>query len=89
MITYSKHGTVRAQQRGIPPIIVDWLIKYGQVSRRHGADVYYFDKHSRKELKSDLGLIYRRIESFINVYVVISDDDVIVTTAKKTKRFIN
>lgn len=89
MHAYSKHGAVRAQQRGIPPIIVDWLIKYGHVTRRHGADIYYFNKHSRKELKSELGIVYKRVESLLNVYAVISDDGVIVTTAKQTKQFIS
>jgi len=88
MITFSKHGADRAQQRGIPPVILDWLLKYGHVTRRYGADMYYFDKLSRKELRSELGILYKRVEPMLNVYAVISDDDVVITTAKQTKKFL-
>lgn len=86
MASYTKHGSARAQQRGIPPIIVSWLQDYGRVTRHMGADVYYFDKKSRKALKSDIGtLAYKRIADLLDAYAVVSDDGQIITAARRYK----
>ena len=41
----SKHAEVRAQQRGIPPMLVDRVLRYGrEVHDHHGATVYLIDR---------------------------------------------
>jgi len=86
----TRHAKARAQQRAIPPIILNWLLSYGCVSRHNGADVYYFDKKSRKRIRSDIGsLPYRRMEDLLNAYAVVSNNGSIVTVGKRYKRLRN
>jgi len=88
MIDCTKHGSYRAQKRGIPKLIVNWLIDYGQSTRRRGANVYFFDKFSRKQLQNDIGkLAYKRLEDMLNAYVVVSDCGKVITAGWRYKRF--
>ncbi len=40
----TRHAQVRMQQRGVPPLILEWLLKYGAIEHDgHGGHVRYFD----------------------------------------------
>lgn len=81
MAEYTKHGSARAQQRVIPMLIIDWLIEYGRPTRRRGANVYFFDKASRRRLQRDIGVLaYRRLADLLDAYAVVSDDGKVITT---------
>ncbi len=87
MIDCTRHGLERAQRRGIPKLILNWLIDYGQSTRRRGANVYFFDKLSRKKLQKDIGsLAYKRLEAMLNAYVVVSDCGNVITAGWRYKR---
>lgn len=82
----SKHAHDRLQQRGIPPIVVNWLQQYG--SRRYdhrGAVIHYFDKKSRKRLSRELGRnIVGRLSDLLDVSMVVSvGDERVVTVAHR------
>ena len=84
---YTNHAKVRTQQRGIPPLIVDFIYRYGQAVRSNGADVYCLNKLSRKKLKQDIGsIVYRRIRDLLDTYIVVSDSGYLITAAKRYKR---
>lgn len=52
----SKHAAVRAQQRGIPPMIDQLLDLYGQEQHDgHGAIILFLNKQSIRKMESDLG----------------------------------
>lgn len=86
----TRHGRVRRQQRSVAPLIVDWLIAYGRSIRRHGADVYFFDKAARRTLERDIGaLAYRRLADQLDAYVVLSDDGAVITTGWRTERVLH
>lgn len=52
----SGHATARVQQRGIPSLIVDWLLIYGATAFDHrGAEVRYFDHAARRRLEKEFG----------------------------------
>ena len=88
MIEYTAHAIARAQQRTIPPLIVDWLMDYGHVTRHKGGDVYHFDKAARRTLRSRIGsLPYKRLADLLDAYVVISDDGEVITVGKRLKHF--
>ena len=39
----TKHAAIRHQQRGIPPLIMEWLTSYGTNSHdHHGAEILDF-----------------------------------------------
>ena len=87
MIDRTRHGLERAQKRGIPKLIVNWLIDYGRSTRRRGANVYFFDKFSRRQLQKDIGrLAYKRLEDMLNAYVVVSDCGKVITAGWRYKR---
>ena len=53
----SRHAAIRSQQRGIPQLIIDWLITYGAVATDgRGASTHYFDHHARCRLSQDVGV---------------------------------
>ena len=84
---YTKHASTRAQQRSVPPAVVEWLFEFGCSTRHQSADVYFFDKRGKRRLRSFLGRIaYRRIETLLDAYAVVSDDGQIVTVAHRAGR---
>jgi len=85
--TYTLHARTRAQQRSLPPAIINWLLQFGHETRHNGADVFCFDKQSRKRLMRFLGATaFRRIEDLLDAYVVVSDDGQILTVGHRTRR---
>ncbi len=87
MVTLTHHAAVRSQQRGIPPLIMDLIIKYGCLTRIMGADVYSLDKHSRKTMIKEIGEIaYKRLRDLLDIFVVVADDGHVITTGKRFKR---
>jgi len=83
----SRHCEIRCKQRGIPRLVIDWLIGYGNVARRKRADVYFLDKNSRKKLMNDVGKIaYNRMNDLLDSYLVLSDDGTVITIGKRYKK---
>lgn len=55
--------------------------------RHNGAETVYFDKSSRKHVRSYLGeQVFKRIEEKLDVYAVIGEGGKIVTIAHRSKR---
>lgn len=84
----SQHAQSRMQQRGLSPLLVDWLMQYGAIEHdHHGAQVYYFDKQSRKNLTQFIGKeIIDRLSSLLDAYLVVSMDGVVITAGHRYKR---
>ncbi len=87
-IQMSHHAATRQQQRGIPPLIMEWLSNYGACRHDHrGAEVRYFDKQSRKALARDVGEeIVNRLSALLDTYAVISDSGTVITVGHRFKR---
>lgn len=84
-MTMTRHVQARAQQRAIPPFIVDLLLAFGTETRHRGAEVRYFDKEARRRLRHHLGdRILRLIgEQVLDTY---GDGGQVVTVAHRTRR---
>lgn len=84
----SRHASARTQQRGIPPLILDWLIAYGEEQPdHHGARVVYFTKRSRQRISQDAGdIIVRRLHEFLDAYAVIAADGCVITCGHRFKK---
>ena len=80
-INYTKHAAVRAQQRGIPPLIDEFLDMYGREEYDgRGAVILYFDKCSIKAMERDLGRrLVARLAEWWNSYKVRSLDGLTIT----------
>lgn len=82
------HGLVRAKQRGIPPLIVQWLEDFGRETHDgHGARILWFDKHARRRVERAAGREpVRRMHEWMSSYVVVGETGKIITTGKRFKR---
>lgn len=85
---FSHHALDRLQQRGLPPIVIELLARFGASERSHRAEKIFFDKQARKELRRYLGgaRSMRVIEPWLNAYAVLGDDGTVVTAGFREKR---
>lgn len=80
------HASVRAQQRGIPQLILDLLLEFG--AREHdarGAEIVFFDRRARKHVESYAGRLFSKLNEHLDTYAVVSDGKV-VTVGPRHKR---
>ncbi|MEY2892239.1 MAG: hypothetical protein RJA98_2147 [Pseudomonadota bacterium] len=85
-MSLSQHAATRCQQRGIPPLIVDWLLAYGAEQRSAGATRRFFDKEARRRLAHDFGAaVVDRMGDLLNLYLVEGSGQV-VTVAVRQRR---
>lgn len=84
---YTRHAMTRAQQRGIPPLIVEWLLEFGARTPSVGADIVYFDKRSREALRRYAGRqALAKLDGLLDVYAVVANDGQVLTLGHRTKR---
>lgn len=83
----TQHAKVRAQQRGVPPLIDELLDRYGRERHdHHGAVVVFFDKDSRRSMERELGRsAVACISRWMNAYKVRSTDGCTVTVGFRTR----
>ena len=86
----TKHAQTRLQQRAIPPLIIEWLCKYGcRLNGMNGTTVCFFDRESRRCLASEVGhVVVRRLSDMMDTYLVLSGNS-IVTIGHRYKPFKN
>lgn len=87
----TRHAQIRMQQRGVPPLILEWLLEYGATEYDgHGGRVRYFDKDARRRIGRAKGdIVLRRMHEFFDSYAVLAEDGAVITVGhryKKTKR---
>ena len=82
------HAATRSQKRGIPPLILEWLMAYGEEQPdHHGARVVYFTKESRRRIGQVNGdMIVRRLRELLDTYAVISGDGRMITCGHRFKK---
>ena len=89
LATMSNHAEQRMAQRGFTSEAIETLISYGNCRRRRGADIYFMDHEARRRALDGLGAKrFARLEKTFNSYLVVSDEAVVITCAKRLKRLI-
>jgi len=75
----TKHAQTRLQQRAIPPLIIEWLCKYGsRLQGMNGTTVCFFDRESRRSLASEVGhVVVRRLSDMMDTYLVLSGNSIV------------
>ena len=83
--TLTAHAKLRQQQRNIPPLITDWLIRYGKSTYLgSGRKVVFFTKAKIRHLEKSVGREpVRRLADFLNCYLIIENGSQIVITMGK------
>lgn len=71
-MTYTQHAVARARQRGIPPLIEQWLDAYGQQDYDgNGARRVFFSKASIRQMERDFGRApIQKLSEWLDVYKV-------------------
>ena len=82
---FTQHATARAQQRGIPTLITNWLLDYGEeIYDGHGGIVRYFTRGSVRRMERDIGATpIKRLSEYLRCYLVVSSEDGVVITVGK------
>mgnify|MGYP003381902200 FL=1 len=78
----SLHADKRAQQRGVPPLIRDWLLAYGEEDYDgHGGIRRYFSPRSIRMMQRSFGREpLRQLDKYLNSYLIESSRDGAVIT---------
>ena len=85
---FTKHASQRAQQRCIPPLIDEWLDRFGEENYDgRGAIIRYFSKRSIRAMEQSFGREpVRRMRDKLTVYRVEgSQNGDVITTGYRTK----
>ena len=87
-VHFSDHAKTRAQQRGIPPLIEQWLDEFGEIEYDgRGGVVRYFSRRSIRAMERVFGsLPVRRMSQYFDAYKVESSRDSTVITVGYRRR---
>lgn len=69
-MTLARHAGKRSQQRGIPPLICQWLDDFGKTQYDgHGGVIRFFCRKSRRDLERQFGRgPVRRLAEYLDAY---------------------
>ena len=82
----TNHADVRAQQRGISPLVIDLLLQFGKREHDHaGAEIVYFDRRAKKNVESYTGGSIGKLSEQMDSYAVVSDGCVITVGMRYKK----
>lgn len=86
-MSVSQHAKIRSQQRGIAPLVLDLLLKFGTTEPAgDGASKIFFDKRARRRVKSYAGPLAGVIDEHLDVYAVVGADNTVITAAHRIGR---
>lgn len=87
-LSLTSHAADRLQQRGIPPLVIELLDRFGAVERCGGAERLYFDREAQKRVNAFLGgaRSMRVVEPWLGAYAVIADDGDVITVGHRHSR---
>jgi hypothetical protein len=84
--SHSVHATIRLQQRGIPPLVSQWLLDYGaEQFDGHGGVIRYFSPDCVRRLEKEVGRTpVKRLHEYLRCYLVQSSlDGMVITVGKR------
>ncbi len=85
----TKHAQQRSQQRGIPPMVLDLLTRWGVEERvGGGASRFTMNKETRRILRAYAGSrLFAAIEPYLDCYTILNEDErSVITLAHRYKR---
>lgn len=80
----TQHAQTRCQQRRIPPMVIDLVLQFGTRERAgDGCSKVFLDKRDRRRLEAYAGPLNRQLEPFMDIYLVVSPEDRVITAAHR------
>lgn len=80
------HAIDRCQQRGVSPLVIDLLIRFGRREHDHkGAEIFYFDRRARKKVERYTGGSIGKLSEEMDAYAVVSDGCIITAGVRYKK----
>ena len=83
------HASRRAQQRAVPPLVTEWLDRYGEEEfDGRGGVVRYFSRTSIRKMQRDLGRApVARLSEYLDCYLIQSSrDQTLITVGHRAAR---
>lgn len=82
----TNHATIRCQQRGVSPFVIDLLLRFGRREHDHkGAEIFYFDRRAKKAVESYMGGIVGKLSEQMDSYAIVAEGCVITVGARYKK----
>ncbi|MBA1148272.1 hypothetical protein H0Z60_14545 [Ectothiorhodospiraceae bacterium WFHF3C12] len=89
-LRFSTHASVRSQQRGIPPLVVDLIVRFGRVRHEGDERVFFLDKKGKRQAAGYTGGLLRKDDGKLDAFVVTDTADQVITVGhlyqKKMRR---
>ena len=83
----SRHATSRMQQRAIPPLMVDLLVRYGREQPTRDGTVVFLDSRGRQRVRQALVDALTRFDKLEDAYLIEANDtSTVVTVGHRTRR---
>lgn len=83
----TRHAQARAQQRGVPRILIEWLFQFGsELPVSYGRTIHYFDKRAKRRLERAYGREpVRRFADKLSCYLL-EKGGTVITAGHRHKR---
>ena len=82
-----RHAQTRHQQRSIPPMFVELLLRFGVTEKALGkADKVFLNKAARKQIKAYAGPLAGQLDQHLDIYAVVSEDGSVITIGHRQER---
>jgi len=83
----TEHAETRMQQRAIPALMVELLLRYGREERTHQRTVVFLDARGREKVREALRSTLERLDKLEHAYLIqAADTGTVVTVGHRTKR---
>ncbi|EGJ09056.1 hypothetical protein [Rubrivivax benzoatilyticus] len=84
----TQHAAKRCQQRAIPPLVVDLVMRFGRRERAiGGAEKVFLDQRARRQVERYVGARFvKTLERHLDVYLVVGEGDRVITAAHRLER---
>ena len=85
LTSYTNHAEIRLQQRGIQPVVSDWLLAYGEEEfSGHGVIVRYFSSNGIRQMIGEIGKEpVQRMSEYLRCYLIQANDNGSIITIGK------
>ena len=83
----TQHAALRSQQRCIPEILIDLLLRFGsKEAAGSGTSKIFFDKRARRQINAYAGPLANLLVEHLDLYAVVGEDDQVITVAHRNER---